>query len=109
MRCVRALVCESVDACVQRCAFVRASNGAWRAPIDEQGGPHDHTIAAIATTLLDAATPEFKSYIQQARPCSWALPRQWHPSASPAAARVQRAQNTRRSTFATRIKCNATI
>jgi len=32
-----------------------------------QGGPHDHTIAAIATTLLDAATPEFKAYIQQVK------------------------------------------
>ena len=30
-----------------------------------QGGPHDHTIAGVATALLDAGTPEFKAYIQQ--------------------------------------------
>jgi hypothetical protein len=38
---------------------------ATRCAVVHQGGPHDHTIAAIATTLLDAATPEFKAYIQQ--------------------------------------------
>jgi len=32
-----------------------------------QGGPHDHTIAGVATALLDAATPEFKAYIQQVK------------------------------------------
>lgn len=25
-----------------------------------QGGPHNHTIGAIATTLLEAQSPEFK-------------------------------------------------
>jgi len=29
-----------------------------------QGGPHDNTIAAIATCLKEAATPEFKEYIK---------------------------------------------
>lgn len=28
-----------------------------------QGGPHNHQIAAVATTLLEANTPEFKDYI----------------------------------------------
>lgn len=32
-----------------------------------QGGPHNHTIGAIATTLLDAQTPEFKEYIIQVK------------------------------------------
>ena len=30
-----------------------------------QGGPHDHTTAAIAVALKEAATPEFKSYAAQ--------------------------------------------
>jgi len=30
-----------------------------------QGGPHDHTTAAIAVALKEAATPEFKEYAQQ--------------------------------------------
>ena len=30
-----------------------------------QGGPHNHTTAAIAVALKEAATPEFKSYAQQ--------------------------------------------
>ena len=30
-----------------------------------QGGPHENTIAAVATTMLQASTPEFKSYVQQ--------------------------------------------
>lgn len=30
-----------------------------------QGGPHNHTIAALATTLKQAATPEFKQYQEQ--------------------------------------------
>ncbi|CAL9733625.1 serine hydroxymethyltransferase, cytosolic [Monosporozyma servazzii] len=30
-----------------------------------QGGPHNHTIAALATALKQAATPEFKEYQQQ--------------------------------------------
>jgi glycine hydroxymethyltransferase len=29
-----------------------------------QGGPHENTIAAVATTMLQASTPEFKTYIQ---------------------------------------------
>jgi glycine hydroxymethyltransferase len=29
-----------------------------------QGGPHDHTTAAIAVALKEAATPEFKTYAQ---------------------------------------------
>jgi hypothetical protein len=95
---VRACVRESVDACVHPRAFVRACNGAWRAPIDEQGGPHDHTIAAIATTLLDAATPEFKSYIQQARPCLGPYPvsgtRQ--PAQPPPACSERRTRGVRR-------------
>lgn len=27
-----------------------------------QGGPHNHTIAAIATALKDASSEEFKAY-----------------------------------------------
>ena len=40
-------------------------------PIDKavfpglQGGPHDHTTAAIAVALKEAATPEFKAYAAQ--------------------------------------------
>ena len=30
-----------------------------------QGGPHEHQIAAIATQLLEVATPEFKAYARQ--------------------------------------------
>jgi len=30
-----------------------------------QGGPHNHAIAAIATSFKQAATPEFKAYQQQ--------------------------------------------
>jgi glycine hydroxymethyltransferase len=30
-----------------------------------QGGPHDHTTAAIAVTLKEAATPEFREYAHQ--------------------------------------------
>jgi glycine hydroxymethyltransferase len=30
-----------------------------------QGGPHNHTTAAIAVALKEAATPEFRSYAQQ--------------------------------------------
>jgi glycine hydroxymethyltransferase len=30
-----------------------------------QGGPHNHTIAALATALKQAASPEFKAYQQQ--------------------------------------------
>jgi glycine hydroxymethyltransferase len=30
-----------------------------------QGGPHNHTITALATALKQAATPEFKEYQQQ--------------------------------------------
>lgn len=30
-----------------------------------QGGPHEHTIAGIATALKEAATPEFKEYAAQ--------------------------------------------
>src|SRR5215475_3045107 len=30
-----------------------------------QGGPHDHTTAAIAVTLKEAATPEFSTYAHQ--------------------------------------------
>lgn len=32
-----------------------------------QGGPHNHQIAALATQLLEAQQPEFKSYIQQVK------------------------------------------
>ena len=32
-----------------------------------QGGPHNHQIAALATALKEAATPEFKQYIHQVR------------------------------------------
>lgn len=32
-----------------------------------QGGPHENQIAAIATQLREAQTPEFKKYIQQVR------------------------------------------
>jgi glycine hydroxymethyltransferase len=31
-----------------------------------QGGPHNHTIAALATALKQVATPEFKTYQEQA-------------------------------------------
>jgi glycine hydroxymethyltransferase len=30
-----------------------------------QGGPHNHTIAALATALKQACTPEYKAYQQQ--------------------------------------------
>ena len=30
-----------------------------------QGGPHNHTIAALATALKQANTPEFKEYQEQ--------------------------------------------
>jgi len=32
-----------------------------------QGGPHENQIAALATQLKQAATPEFKEYIQQTK------------------------------------------
>lgn len=32
-----------------------------------QGGPHEHQIAGVATQLLEAMTPEFKTYIQQVK------------------------------------------
>ena len=32
-----------------------------------QGGPHNHTIAALATQLLQADTPEFRDYIQNVK------------------------------------------
>jgi|ERR1712232_35526 len=32
-----------------------------------QGGPHENAIAAIATTMLQASTPEFKTYIQNVK------------------------------------------
>jgi len=32
-----------------------------------QGGPHNHQIAAVATQMLQVATPEFKLYIQQVK------------------------------------------
>jgi hypothetical protein len=31
----------------------------------EQGGPHEHQIAAIATQFLEVMRPEFKEYIKQ--------------------------------------------
>lgn len=30
-----------------------------------QGGPHNHTIAALATALKQTMTPEFKAYARQ--------------------------------------------
>ena len=30
-----------------------------------QGGPHNHTIAALSTALLQAASPDFKNYQKQ--------------------------------------------
>jgi glycine hydroxymethyltransferase len=30
-----------------------------------QGGPHNHTIAALATALKQATTPEFLAYQKQ--------------------------------------------
>jgi glycine hydroxymethyltransferase len=32
-----------------------------------QGGPHNHQIAGVANQLLEAQTPEFKTYIQQVK------------------------------------------
>ena len=32
-----------------------------------QGGPHDNTIAAICTQMLEVSTPEFKNYAKQVR------------------------------------------
>ncbi|HEY7671892.1 MAG TPA: serine hydroxymethyltransferase [Gammaproteobacteria bacterium] len=47
------------------------SDGTFAKEIDRavfpglQGGPHDHTTAAIAVALKEAATPEFKRYAHQ--------------------------------------------
>ncbi|MBI4214295.1 MAG: serine hydroxymethyltransferase [Chloroflexi bacterium] len=38
-----------------------------------QGGPHNHTTAAIAVTLKEAATEDFKRYAQQIIANAWAL------------------------------------
>jgi glycine hydroxymethyltransferase len=38
-----------------------------------QGGPHNHQIAALATALKEASTPEFKQYIQEVRNNAQAL------------------------------------
>lgn len=38
-----------------------------------QGGPHEHQIAAVATQLKEAMTPEFKTYIQQVKKNAQAL------------------------------------
>ena len=38
-----------------------------------QGGPHNHQIAALAVALQEAATPEFKQYIQQVKANAAAL------------------------------------
>jgi len=38
-----------------------------------QGGPHNHTIAALATCLKQATTPEFKAYQDQVLANSFAL------------------------------------
>ena len=38
-----------------------------------QGGPHEHQIAAVATQLLEVATPEFKIYAQQVKKNAAAL------------------------------------
>jgi glycine hydroxymethyltransferase len=32
-----------------------------------QGGPHENSIAGVATAMLQASTPEFKTYIQQVK------------------------------------------
>ncbi|HUD38941.1 MAG TPA: serine hydroxymethyltransferase, partial [Streptosporangiaceae bacterium] len=46
-------------------------DAAYAAPIDKavfpglQGGPHDHTTAAIAVTLKEAAAPSFSDYAHQ--------------------------------------------
>lgn len=32
-----------------------------------QGGPHNHTIAALATALKQVDTPEFKAYAKQVK------------------------------------------
>ena len=38
-----------------------------------QGGPHNHTIAALATALKQVDTPEFKAYAAQVRKNAKAL------------------------------------
>eukprot|EP00752_Nemacystus_decipiens_P011725 g10406.t1 len=38
-----------------------------------QGGPHNHQIAALATALKEAASPEFKSYIRRVKRNAQAL------------------------------------
>jgi len=38
-----------------------------------QGGPHENTIAALAVQLKEAATPEFKEYVEQVKKNSAAL------------------------------------
>jgi len=38
-----------------------------------QGGPHENAIAAVATTLFQASTPEFKTYVQQLKKNAEAL------------------------------------
>jgi glycine hydroxymethyltransferase len=38
-----------------------------------QGGPHNNHIAALAITLKQVATPEYKAYIQQVKKNAQAL------------------------------------
>ncbi|CAN6583953.1 unnamed protein product [Malus baccata var. baccata] len=40
---------------------------------DEQGGPHNNHIAALAIALKQAATPEYKAYMQQVKKNAQAL------------------------------------
>merc|ERR1712100_362782 len=46
-----------------------------------QGGPHNHTIAALATALKQVDTPEFKAYAAQVRKNAKALAG-WHDRAA---------------------------
>ena len=48
---------------VTLCCIVCATSSS----LYEQGGPHNHTIAALATALKQVMSPEFKAYSKQVR------------------------------------------
>jgi hypothetical protein len=59
-------LCPGPPAAVHCCCLaLPLSCHAYHAYGRVQGGPHNHTIAALATALKQAATPEYKAYQQQ--------------------------------------------